>query len=152
MSTSMPRLLPPLGPSTIWIRRPTLYWWPTPRSLPQEPSMVEDSDIEGLRAGGMSRGSTKPRRSSPCSTTAVEWKLLRDCPWIGYRKQHNFPKQPLVSGLRRLAPGSRLRALERVDLDRRLSVLFGLFPYELPRTPLWRSSQNPPSTHSGEYS
>ena len=40
------------------------------KKLTQEPSMMEDSDVEAYeKPDGMSKGSTKPRLSSPCSTS-----------------------------------------------------------------------------------
>src|SRR5215204_5668787 len=66
--------------------------------LTQEPSMMEDSDIEDLRAAGWDeRGYTKPQRSSHTSTTPVGWKPLRGCQWIRYQKKQSFPKQLPVS-------------------------------------------------------
>jgi len=68
------------------------------KKLTQEPSMMEDSDVEAYeKPDGMSKGSTKPRLSSPCSTSLVGWKPLRGCRWIGYRKERGFPKRPRVS-------------------------------------------------------
>jgi hypothetical protein len=83
------------------------------KKLTQQPSMVEDSDIEDLRAAGTSRVSTKPRRSSHYSTTVVGWNQLRDCQLIGYQKERSFPKQPLARQLRRLALDENYEAMSR---------------------------------------
>jgi hypothetical protein len=79
------------------------------KKLTQEPSMMEDSDVEALReAGWDGRGYMKPRRSSRWSTSVVGWKPLRGCRWIGYQKERGFPKQLRVSQQCRLvSEGSR---------------------------------------------
>ena len=75
------------------------------KKLTQEPSMMEDSDIEALReAGWDQQGSPKPLHSSRCSTAADAWKPLRDYRWIRYHKERGFPKQPRVSQQCRLVP------------------------------------------------
>jgi uncharacterized membrane-anchored protein YjiN (DUF445 family) len=60
------------------------------KKLTQEPSMVEDSDIEELRSAGWAE-------QAIYEATALVWKRRRDCRWIGYQKERSFPKRRRVS-------------------------------------------------------
>jgi alkylhydroperoxidase family enzyme len=69
------------------------------KKLTQEPSMVEDSDIEDLRAAGWEE------RGIYEATALISFfnfsgrleALLRGCRWIRYQKKQGFPKRLLVS-------------------------------------------------------
>ena len=88
--------------------------WPDPRptdtelayvkKLTQEPSMVEDSDIDALREAGWDEDGIyeatallQPLYRS--STSVVGWKPHRGCQWTRSRREHGFPKRLLVSQL-----------------------------------------------------
>ena len=78
------------------------------KKLTQEPGMVEDSDVEDLRAAGWDeRGSTKLRRSSRSTTSADGWKRLRGYRWISCQEKHLSPKRLPVSQPCQLVPESK---------------------------------------------
>lgn len=68
------------------------------KKLTQEPSMVEDTDVEALReAGWDEQGIYEATASPPCSTTVVGWRPLPACRWTGSRLRRTFPKRPPTS-------------------------------------------------------
>jgi hypothetical protein len=75
------------------------------KKVTQVPGMVEEFDIEELRAAGWDeRGSTKRRPLCRSATSVVGRKPLRGYRLTEFQNRQSFPKQLRVDQLRRLAP------------------------------------------------
>jgi alkylhydroperoxidase family enzyme len=79
------------------------------KKLTQEPSMIEDADIEGLRTAGWDeQGIYEATALISLFNCTGRLEAASGCRWIGYRKECSFPKRPRVSlRCRLVCEGSR---------------------------------------------